>query len=109
MFRGGGSVGSGSALLPLAEERARLFAIGGNRTNAFLRAVKGASVTPIASLTEDGSRLSVKKFADQPLFQEAITHGLKWTVIAYTVEKAVPGFVDFVISAAAEPPPPCLL
>ena len=95
----------GGRLPPLAEDAVRLFAIGGNHTNAFLRCVKAGALTPVAGLTEDGSRLSLKRMADQPDFVSAVTKGLTWTVISYKVEMQIPGFVDFVQPPAASPPP----
>ena len=96
---------SGGRLPPLAWDRVRLFAIGGNHTNAFCGAVKAGCITPVAELTEDGSRLSMKKLVNQSAFIQAVTEGLKWTVISYTVEMQVPAFVDFVQAADASPPP----
>lgn len=87
-------------MLPdLQEEAVRVMVIGGNHTTAFCRAVRAGCKSHIKELCNDCGMLDVAKFADQPAFVDAITHGLKYTVVSYVVEMHVPGFVDFVCNA----------
>jgi len=77
----------------------RVMVIGGNHTTAFCRAVKAGCKSHIKELCDHAGNLDNAKLADQPAFVDAVTNGLKYNVISYSVELHVPGFVDFVRNA----------
>ncbi len=76
----------------------RYLSVGGNHTNAFLRAVKASCKTSVASLQDEGGRLNLAKLSiGQPAFKEAVEKGLFWTVLHKQVSVVWPKLVGLLI------------